>query len=91
LNEGWIRGAGLDVFEQEPVQNDNPLLKMDNVVLTPHALAQTDQTFSYMWEIITGQMAAILRGETPYAVVNKEVLDSEKLKAKLKRLQAETR
>lgn len=91
LNEGWIRGAGLDVFEQEPVQNDNPLLKMDNVVLTPHALAQTDQTFSYMWEIITGQMAAIVRGETPYAVVNKEVLDSDKLKAKWKRLQAETR
>jgi phosphoglycerate dehydrogenase-like enzyme len=91
LNESWIRGAGLDVFEQEPVQNDNPLLKMDNVVLTPHALAQTDQTFSYMWEIITGQMAAILRGETPYAVVNKEVLDSDKLKAKMKKLRAETR
>jgi len=91
LNEGWIRGAGLDVFEQEPVQNDNPLLKMDNVVLTPHALAQTDQTFSYMWEIITGQMAAIVRGEVPYAVVNKEVLDSAKLKTKMKKLQAEIR
>ena len=86
LNEGWIRGAGLDVFEQEPVQNNNPLLKMDNVVLTPHALAQTDQTFSYMWEIIVGQMAAILRGETPYAVVNKEVLDKPALKEKLKKL-----
>jgi len=89
LSEGWIRGAGLDVFEQEPVQNDNPLLKMDNVILSPHALAQTDQTFSTMWEIIVGQMASILRGEIPQTLVNKEVLDSAKLEAKMNRLQAE--
>lgn len=85
LNEGWIRGAGLDVFEQEPIQNDNPLLKMDNVILTPHALAQTDQTFSYMWEVIVGQMSAIMRGETPFKLVNTEVLDSPILKKKLKK------
>lgn len=91
LNEGWIRGAGLDVFEQEPIRNDNPLLKMDNVILSPHALAQTDQTFSYMWDIIVGQMATILRGEIPRALVNKEVLDSAKLKAKMNKLQAEIR
>jgi phosphoglycerate dehydrogenase-like enzyme len=87
LNEGWIRGAGLDVFEQEPVQNDNPLLKMENVILSPHALAQTDQTFSTMWDIIVGQMAAISRGEIPTTLVNSEVLDSGKLKEKLKKLQ----
>jgi phosphoglycerate dehydrogenase-like enzyme len=87
LNEGWIRGAGLDVFEQEPVQNDNPLLKMDNVILSPHALAQTDQTFSNMWDIIVGQMATILRGEIPTTLVNGEVLDSAKLQIKMKKLQ----
>lgn len=91
LNEGWIRGAGLDVFEQEPVQNDNPLLKMDNVVLSPHALAQTDQTTSTMWSIIVNQMATLVRGEIPTTLVNKEVLDSAKLQAKMKRLQAEIR
>jgi len=91
LNEGWIRGAGLDVFEQEPIQNDNPLLKMENVILSPHALAQTDQTFSTMWDIIVRQMAAISRGEIPKALVNKEVLDSAKLKAKMNKLQAEIR
>ncbi len=91
LNEGWIRGAGLDVFTQEPVQNDNPLLKMDNVILSPHALAQTDQTTSTMWSIIVNQMATLVHGEIPTTLVNKEVLDSAKLQAKMKRLQAEIR
>ncbi len=85
LNEGWIRGAGLDVFEQEPVQNENPLLKMDNVILSPHALAQTDQTTSTMWSIIVNQMATLVRGEIPTTLVNKEVLDSPILQNKLKK------
>jgi phosphoglycerate dehydrogenase-like enzyme len=89
LQEGWIRGAGLDVFYQEPVQPDNPLLKMDNVVLSPHALAQTDQTFSHMWEIIVGQMAAIIRGEIPRTLVNQEVLERQVFKDKMKKFQAE--
>jgi phosphoglycerate dehydrogenase-like enzyme len=85
LQEGWIRGAGLDVFEQEPISPDNPLLKMDNVILSPHALAQTDQTFSTMWEIITGQISKIIHGEVPETLVNREVLDSSEMKAKLKK------
>jgi D-3-phosphoglycerate dehydrogenase len=40
-----IAGAGIDVFEQEPVDPANPLLKLDNVVVTPHALCWTDQCF----------------------------------------------
>ncbi|HEX2481088.1 MAG TPA: NAD(P)-dependent oxidoreductase [Methylomirabilota bacterium] len=38
LEEGWIAGAGLDVFEQEPAMPTNPLLRMENVILTPHVL-----------------------------------------------------
>ena len=87
LDEGWIRGAGIDVFEQEPVQNDNPLLKMDNVILSPHALAQTDQSTSHMWQIIVNQMATLVRGEIPTTLVNKEVLDSPVFKEKMKKFQ----
>ncbi|RME44110.1 MAG: D-2-hydroxyacid dehydrogenase, partial [Chloroflexi bacterium] len=36
LQEGWIAGAGLDVFEQEPLPADSPLWKLDNVILSPH-------------------------------------------------------
>lgn len=45
LADGTIQGAGLDVFEQEPVAPDNPLLAMPNVLLAPHALAWTDESF----------------------------------------------
>ena len=41
LKEGWIAGAGLDVFEEEPLPPDHPLTKLDNVVLTPHIGAST--------------------------------------------------
>jgi D-3-phosphoglycerate dehydrogenase len=45
LKDNRIAGAGLDVFEQEPVAPDNPLLTMDQVILTPHSLCWTDQCF----------------------------------------------
>ena len=45
LRQGTIRGAGLDVFEQEPVDPDNPLLEMDNVVVSPHNLCHTDEYY----------------------------------------------
>ncbi|MFQ5996398.1 MAG: NAD(P)-dependent oxidoreductase [Dehalococcoidales bacterium] len=85
LQESWIQGAGLDVFEQEPILPDNPLLKLDNVILSPHALAQTDQTFSTMWHIIVEQLSAITRGEIPETLVNREVLDKPEFQTKLKR------
>jgi D-3-phosphoglycerate dehydrogenase len=42
LSEGWIGAAGLDVCEEEPIAKDNPLLKLDNVVMTPHIAGYSD-------------------------------------------------
>jgi len=91
LKEGWIQGAGIDVLEQEPTPPDNPLLKMDNVIVAPHALGHTDQIFVMMWEIVTKQIAQLSRGEMPNGVINKEVWNSPGFQAKLKKFLQETR
>lgn len=85
LKEGWIQGAGIDVFEQEPTPPDNPLLKLDNVIVAPHALGHTDQLFIMMWEIVTKQIGQLSRGEMPDGIVNKAVWNSPGFQAKLKR------
>ena len=74
LQAGKIAGAGIDVFEQEPLSTDNPLLNMENVICTPHIAGSSE----IGWEIIrrrAGEEAArVLRGERPEVVVNPEVL-----------------
>jgi phosphoglycerate dehydrogenase-like enzyme len=75
LRQDEIAGAGIDVFEHEPLSPDNPLLSMDNVVCTPHVAGSSE----IGWEIIrrrAGEEAArVLRGERPEVVVNPEVLE----------------
>lgn len=87
LREKWIQGAGIDVFEQEPVDPENPLLKMDNVVVAPHALGHTDEYYQLAWEGKISQAAQILRGEIPDSVVNTEVLESGAFKSKFRKFQ----
>lgn len=87
LNQGLIRGAGLDVFEQEPVDPANPILKMDNVVVSPHSLCHTDEFFMGSWKGKLRQAAQILRGEIPESLVNGEVLEKPEFRAKLKKFQ----
>lgn len=88
LREGWIRGAGLDVFDQEPTPPDNPLLKMDNVIATAHALGITEEFLAGVWEQIPRQVSQIIRGEAPEGLVNREVRDKPELKARLKKFLA---
>jgi D-3-phosphoglycerate dehydrogenase len=70
LRDGTIAGAGLDVFEREPVDPTNPLLAMDNVIVTPHALCWTDECFEAIAREGLGCVAAFARGERPGSVVN---------------------
>ena len=69
LQQGWIRGAGLDVYDPEPLPEDNPLLVMDNVVLSTHMASHTDEALFRMAMVID-DVLAVIRGEPPrYPVV----------------------
>ena len=70
LQQGAIAGAGLDVFEQEPVDPDNPLLKMDNVVVTPHIAGTTWNTWFRRASFGYENMQRVWNGETPLATVH---------------------
>ncbi|MBI4536850.1 MAG: C-terminal binding protein [candidate division NC10 bacterium] len=73
LQEGWIAGAGLDVLEKEPPDPDDPVLRLDNVVFTPHYASYTEESYREL-QIKTGQnAAAVLSGEFPKYLVNPEV------------------
>ena len=85
LNEGWIRGAGLDVFEQEPVDPDNPLLMMTNVVVSPHSLCHTTEYLYLAWTGGVERADMISRGQIPAEVVNKAVLDKPEFLDKMAR------
>lgn len=74
LREGRIAGAALDVFEQEPVDPNHPLLSMENVIVTPHALCWTDQCFSGIAESGFRSILAAFSGERPRGLVNPQVL-----------------
>ena len=74
LSERRIAGAALDVFEQEPIAPDNPLLKLDNIIVTPHSICWTDEFFRNNAESAFRAVVAVSRGETPIFVVNRDVL-----------------
>jgi D-3-phosphoglycerate dehydrogenase len=73
LQAGQIAGAGLDVFEIEPPELDNPLLSMPNVVATPHALPRTAESFARCAEMTEENVLAILDGRLPPYLINKNV------------------
>lgn len=72
--QGHLGGAGLDVWESEPVDGSNPLLQLTNVIGTPHALAKTQESLERICASIARNVMRVLRGEPPENVVNREVM-----------------
>jgi len=70
LRERRIRGAGLDVFVQEPLPLDSPLLQLDNVVATPHIGSATEETREAMARCAVDNLLSALAGERPANLVN---------------------
>jgi len=83
LQERRIAGAGLDVFEAEPTDPDDPLLKLDNIIAAPHALCWTDQCFAGNGAADVKAVLDAMMGQVPRGVVNREVLERQGFKAKL--------
>jgi D-3-phosphoglycerate dehydrogenase / 2-oxoglutarate reductase len=78
LREGWIAGAALDVFTPERIPADDPLLAMPNVIATPHVAYYSDESLVDLGRLAAENVAAVLAGERPSAVVNAEVLTLER-------------
>lgn len=72
LEEGWIAGAGLDVYEREPLDAGSPLLKLENVTLAPHIGSATTLTRRKMAELTARNLISALRGEAPPEWLNPE-------------------
>ncbi len=90
LQERRIAGAALDVFEQEPPDPDDPILKLDNVIVTPHGICWTDECFRGNGVSCCEAILDVAAGRIPRYVVNRAVLQSPKLQAKLRRYSAPT-
>jgi phosphoglycerate dehydrogenase-like enzyme len=68
LRSGHLAGAGLDVFDREPLPADHPFRSLDNVVVTPHIGYVTEQVFRHAWPLMAQDVAAYLAG-APIRVV----------------------
>ena len=69
LVDGEIWGAGLDVFEQEPVAPDNPILKLDNVAVAPHVAGKSYESFPRRVRFAFENMSRVWNGGAPESIV----------------------
>jgi D-3-phosphoglycerate dehydrogenase len=73
LTRGHLAAAGLDVFEEEPTSRDNPLLNLDNVVVSSHVAGVTAEAHRTASMQVTSEMLRVLRGERPHVLANPDV------------------
>ncbi len=73
LQTGHLAGAALDVTDPEPPLPDNPLLAMDNVIVTPHIASNTDRGVHAMMHGVADQIAQVIAGEPPRSMVDPAV------------------
>jgi phosphoglycerate dehydrogenase-like enzyme len=91
LRNRRIAGAALDVFEREPLPVDDPLIQLDNAILTPHWSASTRDVWQATGRAMIDGMLRASRGELPENIVNRDVLDRPGFQTKLARFKANRR
>jgi phosphoglycerate dehydrogenase-like enzyme len=85
LREKWFAGAGLDVFETEPLPLTSPLLELDNVILTPHWLPSTHRAAYATQDVVVRNVLRVAQGLLPQNIINPEVLARPGFRSKLAR------
>jgi len=85
LQANRLAGAGLDVFETEPIDPADPLLRLDNVIVTPHAICWTDECFLGNGRSACRSILELAAGNIPAPTVNREAADSATFRDKLAR------
>jgi phosphoglycerate dehydrogenase-like enzyme len=88
LQTGQIAGAGLDVFAQEPLPPDHPFTQLDNVILSPHGMAWTDDLYYGNSYGACQNILTLFRGDVPQHIVNREVVERPGFQRKLAALRA---
>jgi phosphoglycerate dehydrogenase-like enzyme len=79
LAEGRLAGAALDVFDPEPVEAGDPLLALENVILSPHAIGLTDEIYRASGKSACRAVIAVAKRRVPEYVVNREALSHPRL------------
>lgn len=88
LEEGWIAGAALDVFETEPLPLDAPIRRAPNLIMAPHGLAWTEEIARDNSLEAARNILTLSRGEVPAAIVNRAVLNHPGFQAKLEKFRS---
>ena len=81
LRSGQIQGAGLDVFEEEPTSADNPLLRLKNVVATPHIAGRSQEVEQNQIETSMREIERFLAGRRPQNLLNAELMAERRTRA----------
>jgi D-3-phosphoglycerate dehydrogenase len=76
VQRGDIAGAALDVLEREPPDAGDAITALDNVILTPHSAWYSEEARADMRRRAVGQVVSVLKGELPYSLINREVVQS---------------
>ena len=78
LSQGFIAGAGIDVMETEPIKPENPLLRLDNIIISPHSAQYSEEATAELWRKPLEEAARVLKGEWPRAIafVNPQVKET---------------
>lgn len=83
LREKWIAGAAIDVMEKEPPCWEDPLLKLDNLIVTPHSAFYSEESYVELKTKVANAVLSVLSGGLPKATVNPEVIGKNNQKKKL--------